>query len=150
MNILDHRRQPRHRRAPPYALLRSTGHKVVGHSTRGGDELIAGDLADPDAPRAIWDAALDRLGGRIDVLVNNAGIYEGVADDAPDEEWHAAWARTLAINLQAPADLSRLAIAPFPRQRRRADRQRRQPRRLSRRFARSTGIMPRPRPRSSA
>ena len=96
-----------------YALLRSTGHNVVGHSTQGDDELIAGDLSDPASPRKIWNEAASRLGGRIDVLVNNAGIYEGVANDASDDEWHDAWARTMAINLQAPADLSRLAIAHF-------------------------------------
>ena len=96
-----------------FALLQSTGHNAAGHSTRGGGTLIAGDLADPAAPRSLWEAALDRLDGRIDVLVNNAGIYEAVADDAPDSEWHAAWARMLAINLQAPADLARLAIAHF-------------------------------------
>ena len=99
--------------AAAFALLQSTGHQIVGHSTRGDDRLIPADLADPAAPRALWDAALDRLGGRIDVLVNNAGIYEAVGDDAPDGEWHSAWARTLAINLQAPADLARLAIAHF-------------------------------------
>ena len=99
--------------AAAYDLLRSTGHQVVGHSTRGGGELVAGDLADPDSPRSVWEAALERLGGRIDALVNNAGIYEAVADDASDEDWHAAWARMLAINLQAPADLSRLAIGQF-------------------------------------
>ena len=99
--------------AAAFTLLRTTGHRVVGHSTRGSDELIAADLADPDAPRALWTAALDRLGGRIDVLINNAGIYEAVADDVADGEWHSAWARTLAINLQAPADLSRLAIGHF-------------------------------------
>ena len=99
--------------AAAYGLLRSTGHEVAGHSTRGGDELIAGDLADPETPRLLWKSALDRLGGRIDVLVNNAGIYEAIADDAPDDEWHAAWGRMLAINLQAPADLSRLAIGHF-------------------------------------
>jgi len=99
--------------AAAFSLLRSTGHEAVGHSTRGSAELVAGDLADPDAPRSLWNAALDRLGGRIDVLVNNAGIYEGVADDAPDNEWHSAWARTLAVNLQAPADLVRLAIGHF-------------------------------------
>src|SRR5437868_9367998 len=70
--------------AAAYALLKSTGHNVAGHSTRGSDELIAGDLTDPAAPRRIWEAALNRLGGRIDVLVNNAGIYEGVADTADD------------------------------------------------------------------
>jgi NAD(P)-dependent dehydrogenase (short-subunit alcohol dehydrogenase family) len=96
-----------------FALLRSTGHTVAGHSTRGGDGLIAADLADPNAPRALWNAAIERLGGRIDVLVNNAGIYEAVADDAGDDEWHSAWARMLAINLQAPADLSRLAVGHF-------------------------------------
>ena len=99
--------------AAAYALLRKTGQNVVGHSTRGSDLLIAGDLSDPDAPRNIWDTALDELDGTIDVLVNNAGIYEAVADNAPDDEWHAAWQRTLTINLQAAADLSRLAVSHF-------------------------------------
>jgi NAD(P)-dependent dehydrogenase (short-subunit alcohol dehydrogenase family) len=91
----------------------STGHHVAGHSTRGGAGLIAGDLANPASTNSIWQAALDQLGGRIDVLVNNAGIYQGVADDASDEEWHAAWARTLTVNLQAAADLCRHAVQHF-------------------------------------
>ena len=99
--------------AAAYALLKSGGHNVLGHSSRGSDELIAGDLADPAAPRGIWETALDELDGQIDVLVNNAGIYEGVGDNAPDVEWHAAWQRTLTINLQAPADLSKLAVSHF-------------------------------------
>src|SRR5438270_3231663 len=99
--------------AAAYALLKSTGHNVVGHSTRGSDELIAGDLADSAAPARVWEAALGRLGGRIDALVNNAGIYESIADFVADDEWHAAWQRTLTINLQSAADLSRLAIAHF-------------------------------------
>ena len=102
--------------AAAYALLKSAGQKVAGHSTRGSDQLIAGDLADPSAPRRIWDAALKRLDGRVDVLVNNAGIYEAVADTADDDEWHAQWARTLGINLQAAADLCRLAIGHFREQ----------------------------------
>jgi NAD(P)-dependent dehydrogenase (short-subunit alcohol dehydrogenase family) len=93
--------------------LTASGHQVAGHSTRGGAGLIAGDLAEAAAPRKIWDQALEQLGGRIDVLVNNAGIYEGVADDASDSDWHAAWARTLTVNLQAAADLSRLAVGHF-------------------------------------
>lgn len=96
--------------AATYALLKSSGHTVVGHSTMGSDELVAGDLMDPAAPREIWEAALDRLGGRIDALINNAGIFEGVAEDAPDSEWHAAWDRTLRVNLESAADLCRLAV----------------------------------------
>ena len=99
--------------AAALALLKATGHRPLGHSTKGSDTLIAGDLIDPASPRGIWDTALAEFGGRIDVLVNNAGIYEPVADNASDEEWHAAWARTMAINLQGAADLSRLAVSHF-------------------------------------
>ena len=94
-------------------LLNGTGHRIVGHSTKGDASLLAADLADPDAPRRLWDAALERLEGRVDVLINNAGIFEAVADGADDATWHAAWARTLQVNLQAAADLSRLALAHF-------------------------------------
>ena len=98
--------------AATYESLTAKGHQVVGHSTRGGGELIAGDLADPESPRRIWDEAVSRL-GRIAARVNNAGIYEGVGDDASDADWQAAWARTLTINLTAAADLCRLAIQHF-------------------------------------
>jgi NAD(P)-dependent dehydrogenase (short-subunit alcohol dehydrogenase family) len=99
--------------AATYDLLKSRGHNVAGHSSLGGGDLLAGELTDPDAPRKLWDAALHRLGGRIDALVNNAGIYEAVADDAPDSDWHCAWERTMRINLYAAADLCRLAIQHF-------------------------------------
>jgi NAD(P)-dependent dehydrogenase (short-subunit alcohol dehydrogenase family) len=99
--------------AAAYALLKRTGHHVVGHSTAGTDQLIAGDLMNPAAPRDIWDTSLDELGGEIDVLVNNAGIYEAVEDNADDATWHAAWHRTMTVNLQAAADLSRLAVSHF-------------------------------------
>jgi 3-oxoacyl-[acyl-carrier protein] reductase len=99
--------------AAAYALLKAHGHEVRGHSSKGSDELIAGDLTKASAPHDIWDTALAELGGQIDVLVNNAGIYEAVADNAPDEEWRAAWHRTLTINLQAAADLSKLAVSHF-------------------------------------
>jgi NAD(P)-dependent dehydrogenase (short-subunit alcohol dehydrogenase family) len=99
--------------AATYALLKSHGHNAVGHSSKGSDELVAGDLADLSAAPGIWETALDELGGRIDVLVNNAGIYEAVADNAGDDEWHAAWQRTLTVNLQSAADLSRLAVSHF-------------------------------------
>ena len=99
--------------AATFELLKSRGHNVVGHSTKGGSGLIAGDLTDPKAPRQIWMEALERLGGRVDALVNNAGVYEAVDAAASDDEWQTQWARTLTINLQAPADLSRLAVAHF-------------------------------------
>ena len=99
--------------AATHELLKSRGHNVAGHSTKGSPDLIAGDLMDPAVPRAIWDEALERLGGRIDALVNNAGVYEAIPLDARDRDWRTAWYSTLVINLQAPADLSRLAVQHF-------------------------------------
>jgi NAD(P)-dependent dehydrogenase (short-subunit alcohol dehydrogenase family) len=92
--------------------LTAAGHRVLGTSTRGGDGLIAADFADPAAATACWEEAVRQL-GRVDVLVNNAGIYEAVAEDAPEAEWQAVWARTMQVNLQSAADLCRLAIAHF-------------------------------------
>lgn len=93
--------------------LHYAGANVAGQSTRGRDDLIAADLSVAGAGDALWDAAMERLDGRIDVLVNNAGVFEGVAVDAPDAEWHATWARGAAINLHGPADLCRRAVLHF-------------------------------------
>jgi NAD(P)-dependent dehydrogenase (short-subunit alcohol dehydrogenase family) len=37
---------------------------------------IEGDIADPDTSQRIVDEAVERF-GRIDILINNAGIYIG-------------------------------------------------------------------------
>ena len=99
--------------AATFHALTAAGHRVAGHSTVGNDGLIAADFADPDAPRRLWEQAFEALDGRIDVLVNNAGIFEPVDDNADDATWHAAWGRTMQVNLQASADLCRLAIATW-------------------------------------
>jgi NAD(P)-dependent dehydrogenase (short-subunit alcohol dehydrogenase family) len=99
--------------AAAFDALIASGHQVAGHSTKGGSGLIAADLNDAAAARSLWEAARDKLGGRIDVLVNNAGIYEGIGEDASDEEWQSAWSRTLQVNLESPASLCRLAIQHF-------------------------------------
>jgi NAD(P)-dependent dehydrogenase (short-subunit alcohol dehydrogenase family) len=90
-----------------------SGHNAVGHSTRGGDGLIAGDLAETGAADRLWAQALDRLGGRIDVLVNNAGVFEAAPIDLSPDEWVAQWERTMRINLTAAAEACRLAVRHF-------------------------------------
>ena len=87
------------------------GHRAVGHSTAGGGGRIAADLAEPGVARGLWDEALERLEGRIDVLVNNAGVFEAAPIDSAD--WTAQWERTLRINLIAAAELSRFAVLHF-------------------------------------
>ena len=94
-------------------LAALAGHRVVGHSSAGGDGRIAADLADPEGATALWWEAMAALDGRIDVLVNNAGIFEAAPIASSDADWAAAWQRTLRVNLAAAADLSRLALLHF-------------------------------------
>ncbi len=89
------------------------GHNVVGHSTKGGDSLIAADLSQEGAAEPLWAEALERLGGRVDVLVNNAGVFEAAPLDLGHDEWVAGWERTMRINLTASAELCRLAVLHF-------------------------------------
>jgi NAD(P)-dependent dehydrogenase (short-subunit alcohol dehydrogenase family) len=87
------------------------GHRAVGHSTAGGGGRIAEDLAQPGIAEGLWNEALERLDGRIDVLVNNAGVFEAAPIESDD--WTARWERTLRINLVAAAELCRLAVLHF-------------------------------------
>jgi NAD(P)-dependent dehydrogenase (short-subunit alcohol dehydrogenase family) len=89
------------------------GHNAVGHSSRGGGGLIAADLDQPGAAEALWNEALERFGGRIDGLVNNAGVFEAAPIDMAHDAWVTAWERTMRINLTASAELCRLAVTHF-------------------------------------
>jgi NAD(P)-dependent dehydrogenase (short-subunit alcohol dehydrogenase family) len=79
---------------------------LVGHGTASG---IPADFADPAGPQTLWEAALGQL-GTIDVLINNAGVFENNPLDRPHDEWVADWERTMRINLTASAELCRLAV----------------------------------------
>ena len=73
---------------------------------------VSADLAEPDKVVRLWDEAV-AWKGKINVLVNNAAIYEHANLDWPLEDWHASWARTFQVNVQAPADLCRSAIQHY-------------------------------------
>jgi NAD(P)-dependent dehydrogenase (short-subunit alcohol dehydrogenase family) len=77
-----------------------------------GSQAFGADLEDPAACSALWTEVLARF-GRIDVLVNNAGIAIPTPLDAADERWVADWNRTQAVNLLAAGVLCRAAVAHF-------------------------------------
>lgn len=107
----------------------TTGAKMVLHysSNHAAMDKVAAELGDavlgtvsmdlsvPDAGKALW-AEAKALAPSLNALVNNAGIAEDVDIDANDADWDENWQRTLAVNLQAPADLCRAAILDFKQQ----------------------------------
>lgn len=97
--------------AAAFAELNERGAEVIGHQTQQSDsEAIAADFSDPLAAQRLWEEALERSGGAIDALVNNAGLFESNPINGSDLEWLDAWEDTLRINLTAAAQLSRFAV----------------------------------------
>ncbi len=80
----------------------------LGH----GAMALQADLADLEAPSALWAAAED-CSDEIYALVNNAGIRSEVAVQAPLPEWRSVWQREMQVNLLAAVDLARAAILHF-------------------------------------
>ena len=69
-----------------------------------GHVTVQADMADPDAVRACVDTAAERL-GRLDVLVNNAGVFLAHPPLSTSyDDWQAIWSRTLATNLTGAAN----------------------------------------------
>jgi NAD(P)-dependent dehydrogenase (short-subunit alcohol dehydrogenase family) len=93
--------------APARALVES-----LRASTGREHVAVAGDLAQADGVRALVDAARSGLGGRVDVLVHNAGPFSM----APFTELaEAEWDEVFDVNVKA-AYLAAQLVAPAMRQ----------------------------------
>lgn len=106
--------------------LAGAGAQVIVHYGQGAGEAraiveelgparatpLGADLSRPGAaPELFREAVAWR--GRLDVVVNNAGIAPTVTVDDSSGEWADTWSRTLQVNLVAVADLCREAILHF-------------------------------------
>lgn len=92
----------------------SRGGEVVQEIRRAGGhaQFVAADLdGSARASRELSTAALDALGGRLDVLVNSAGIFPGSTTPTVDE---AMFDEVYAVNVKAPFFLT-AAINDRPR-----------------------------------
>ncbi|MEM6456422.1 MAG: SDR family oxidoreductase [Acidobacteriota bacterium] len=124
------------------ARLAAAGLRVVVHHRAGDDPdarrraldaqlaalpggphaAVEADLADADAVATLVARAADAADGDgIDVLVNNAGVFQPHPLAGPEDArvdfaaWRGTWQRTLQINLIAAADLAWHAAASMRR-----------------------------------
>ncbi len=81
---------------------------AIGHDAKP----FQSDLSKPANGVALFRAVLDAY-GRLDTLVNNAGIYLCSPNDAEIEDWLSKWDRTIALNLTSTGVLCREAVNHF-------------------------------------
>ncbi len=72
--------------------------------------LVQCDLSDLNQVQG-WIPKLVQQYGKIDAVVNNAGIALSVPDDAPTEAWTAAWLKTMDVNINAMAIICKEFVA---------------------------------------
>jgi NAD(P)-dependent dehydrogenase (short-subunit alcohol dehydrogenase family) len=89
---------------------RGRAEEVLAELPGDGHVLVQADMTDAAAVGAMVDDAAARL-GRLDVLVNNAGVFTAHPPlTSTYEEWQAAWSHTLAVNLVGAANATFRAV----------------------------------------
>jgi len=83
----------------------ANGARAAALADRIGGVALTGDLSDGDAIDELFEK-IDAIEGRLEVLINNAAIFEASAPEAVTTE---IWERHLALNLTAPFRCAQLA-----------------------------------------
>jgi len=79
---------------------------LTGHS----HAIFQADISQPEGAQKLTASAIAQF-GKLDVLVNNAGIFDLHPPKEQDfPAWQAIWQRTIAINLLGPAYLTFCAV----------------------------------------
>ncbi len=98
-------------------VCQEAGAAIIPHASRASDmtndAFIYEDLSLAGAGERLFKNAL-AVHGSIDAVVNNAGIYLPTPlSDLEDAAWQDGWVKTMAVNVQAPADICRAAIQHY-------------------------------------
>jgi 3-oxoacyl-[acyl-carrier protein] reductase len=76
-----------------------------------GHVVVQADLADAGAVKVMVDEAVAGLGGGLDVLVNNAGVFTShPITEVSYEVWQQQWQTTIGVNLIAAANVTWCAV----------------------------------------
>ncbi|HEX6550672.1 MAG TPA: SDR family oxidoreductase [Gammaproteobacteria bacterium] len=100
-----------------YRSSRNTAERLTDALPGVNHRVFGADLSDPAGCQRLVNEVASHY-GRLDVLVNNAGIYEvKPLKDSSYAEWQATWRSTLGTNLIGPANLCFLAAQVMMKQR---------------------------------
>lgn len=93
-----------------YGRSAGSAESVLASLAGAGHVTVQADMTDPEAVRRAVDGAAERL-GRLDVLVNNAGVFVASPPLTTSyEDWRDTWTQTLAANLTGAANAAFCAI----------------------------------------
>lgn len=90
--------------APVAAAIVSAGGRALA---------VHADVTSAESVRAMAGSAMEAF-GRIDVLVNNAGLFANLALKPFEEISSAEWDRVMAVNVRGPFECAK-AVVPFMR-----------------------------------
>ena len=78
-------------------LQRSLPHKA---------HVVSCDLSDLEQVKGWIPRLVDKY-GKVDAVINNAGIALSCSDEAPTEDWATAWLQTMTVNVNALAIITK-------------------------------------------
>jgi len=84
----------------------------LAHEVGNGAKSFCADLSEPKNGVNLFAEVLEAF-GRVDVLVNNAGVYLRSPNDENIDAWLASWHTTIAVNLTSAGVLCREAVNYF-------------------------------------
>ncbi len=89
-----------------YHKNQQAAEKTLAELPGDGHCIVQADLRDPVNVGEMVKTAIKNT-DRIDVLVNNAGVFiESTIGDLSYEEWQSIWEKTIGTNLMGPANVS--------------------------------------------
>ncbi len=92
-----------------YLQNREAADQTLGTLEGGPHLAVQGDVSDPASVERMFSEVVDGF-GRVDIVVNNAGIYQyHRIEEVGYDEWQASWRQVLDTNLVGPANVCHCA-----------------------------------------
>jgi 3-oxoacyl-[acyl-carrier protein] reductase len=98
-----------------YVSSKTDAENVLKSLPGDGHITAQADLRDPEAIRIMVDLVAHEF-GKIDVLINNAGVFiDHPIESTTYEEWQSAWEQTIGVNLIGAANVTWCTLQHMPK-----------------------------------